>query len=212
MRRLLCHGTVEVNSKNLRGFYIWQGQGQISSEMRRMLHYARLLSSVFPCRRAAINSHEGYRRSDPFGCLRLFMLRLQMTVPNELRNILLVVAVLYLTINFQLVLTPLGGLWQDNCDPQHNSVGCKVPHQAGKVIMDEHSFHQLYYLNSFSFGVTISLLFLLLPWGNLFSITCGSLVICLVPMILLYACYFLAIQIVSPSSFKKEDRTWWPLH
>jgi hypothetical protein len=209
VRRLLVHGAVEINSKNLKGFYIWQGQGQISSEMRRVLRYARLLSSVFPNRRA-INSHEVYLKSNIVRDLAKFMLRQQMRIPNEFRSILLVVAVLYLTINFQLVLTPPGGLWQDNCDPRYNPVGCKVPHQAGKVIMDEHSFHQLYYLNTISFGVTISLLILLLPWGSLFSITYCSLV-CLVPMILLYACYFLAIQIVTPSSFKKEIVSWWPL-
>ncbi|KAE8055481.1 hypothetical protein FH972_012321 [Carpinus fangiana] len=209
VRRLLGYGEVEINSKNLKGFYIWQGQGQISSEMRRMLRYARLLSSVFPCRRAAVNSHEVYLKSNFVRDVGKFVLRLQMSIPYEFRSIILVVAVLYLTINFQLVLTPPGGLWQDDCDPKHNPAGCKVPHQAGKLIMDKHNFHLLYYLNSCSFGVTVALLFLLLPWGSLFGLS-YCFVVCL-PMILLYACYFLALQIVTPSSFKKEDRNWWPL-
>ncbi|XP_059441851.1 uncharacterized protein LOC132174175 [Corylus avellana] len=72
-----------------------------------------------------------YRVHNPF---RRHVLSLRSSLPNELRSMLLVVAVLFLTLNFQLVLTPPGGLWQDNCDPQHNSVGnCTVPHQAGKA-------------------------------------------------------------------------------
>ena len=194
VQRLLKNDEVKINSKNLGGCNFWQVQRPIRGDMRRVLRRARLLLSVFPNSRAAINSHEGYRRSYPFHCLRLFMLRLQMTVPNELRSILLVVAVLYLTINFQLVLTPPGGLWQDNCDPQQNPVGCTVPHQAGTLIMGNILFRQLYYyFNLISFSVTLTLLILLLPWSSPLSL------LFLIPMFLLVACYVLALVVVTLS-------------
>jgi hypothetical protein len=59
----------KINSKNLGGCNIWQGQMPISSEMRRVLRHARLLSRVCSDRRA-INSHEVYLKSDSIGCLR----------------------------------------------------------------------------------------------------------------------------------------------
>ncbi|XP_059441856.1 uncharacterized protein LOC132174181 [Corylus avellana] len=131
VRRLLNNVGVTINSENLEGCTIWQGQTPISSEMRRMLHRARVVLRLCPFRRAI--THEVYLRSNFVGDFRKCMLLLQIGITNELRSILLVVAVLYLTINFQLVLTPSGGLWPDNCDPQHNPIGnCTVPHQAGK--------------------------------------------------------------------------------
>jgi hypothetical protein len=188
-----------MNSKNLGGCNIWQVERPISSEMSRVLRHARLLSRVC-CDRRAMNSHEVYLISAVLRKSRMFKLAMQKGIPNELRCILLVVAVLYLTINFQLVLTPPGGLWQDNCDPdQHNPDGCTVPHQAGKLIMGEHYFHLLYKLNSISFGVTIGLLIILLPWNSLLSL------FFLIPMFLLFACYFLSIQIVTPSSFINKN-------
>ena len=202
VRLLLNIAGLKINYKNLRGCDIWQVQRPISSEMRCVLRRARLLSRVFPDRRA-INTHEVYLKSNPIGCFRLFMLRLQMKIPNELRSILFVVAVLYLTLNFELVLNPPGGLWQDNCDPQHNPVGCTAPHQAGKVIMDEQNFIPIYfYCNLSSFLATLCLLIVLLPWNNRLSF------LFLIPLILLFACYLLSLQIVIPSSFKIS---WLPL-
>ncbi|XP_059441860.1 ankyrin repeat-containing protein BDA1-like [Corylus avellana] len=133
VERLLNSDGVTINSENLEGCTIWQGQRPISREMEHMLHEAREVLRLSPSRRAI--THEVYLRYNFDRDFQTFMLRLQMRLPNELRSILLVVAVLYLTINFQLVLTPPGGLWQDNCDPQHNPVGnCTVPHQAGKLL------------------------------------------------------------------------------
>ncbi|XP_044476894.1 uncharacterized protein LOC123204354 [Mangifera indica] len=59
-------------------------------------------------------------------------------IPLETRNILLVVAVLVVTATYQAALSPPGGFWQDNSNPQpaaNNASTEPSEHQAGKMIL-----------------------------------------------------------------------------
>ncbi|XP_059448973.1 uncharacterized protein LOC132180242 [Corylus avellana] len=71
---------------------------------------------------------------------------------NDMRNMLLVVAVLLVTIAYQAILSPPGGFWQDNYIPGNNNqlnitaaAGAsdevsQPPHQVGTVTMPGHFF------------------------------------------------------------------------
>ncbi|XP_027109617.1 ankyrin repeat-containing protein BDA1-like isoform X1 [Coffea arabica] len=61
--------------------------------------------------------------------------------PNEVRNTLLVLAVLIATATYQAVLSPPGGVWQDDSLPSQgtgtNATSTK-PHKAGEAVMGTH--------------------------------------------------------------------------
>nr|XP_027113411.1 ankyrin repeat-containing protein BDA1-like isoform X1 [Coffea arabica] len=62
--------------------------------------------------------------------------------PNEVRNTLLVLAVLIATATYQAVLSPPGGVWQDDSLPSQgtgtNDTSTK-PHKAGEAVMGTHN-------------------------------------------------------------------------
>ncbi|KAK7817133.1 ankyrin repeat-containing protein bda1 [Quercus suber] len=121
VRQLLAWGYkfVYVNQKNLEGKTAWdilQGQTQVdNSEMRVMLRDAKAkpASSL-----STFNSHPNNQRPPYFSRHFVWALtsinREMRNLTEERRNILLMVAVLLATLSFQVVLTPPGGLWQDN--------------------------------------------------------------------------------------------------
>ena len=112
-------GFIHVNRTNSEGKTAWdilQGQTQVdNSEIRVMLRDAKAkpASSL-----STFNNHPNNQRLAYF--LRHFVWahtsinREMRNLTEERRNILLMVAVLLATLSFQVVLTPPGGLWQDN--------------------------------------------------------------------------------------------------
>lgn len=62
--------------------------------------------------------------------------------PNEVRNTLLVLAVLIATATYQAVLSPPGGVWQDDSLPSQGAgtVATSIkPHKAGEAVMGTHN-------------------------------------------------------------------------
>ena len=84
---------------------------------------------------------------------------------NDDRNALLVVAALLITITYQVVITPPGGLWQDDCRPEVNN-GCSSPHYAGTAIG---ALNNIATINYFTFTLSAIMTFLLLPKGYIIS-------------------------------------------
>jgi hypothetical protein len=160
-----------ANLKNLEGFtpldIAVDRQTQVDNqEMRNML-----------CRAGAKRasslpkfSWEDYFRSPIPINEKLFtwFFRQRMLLSNELRNMLLVVSVLLITVAYQIVLSPPGGFWQDN---QFNTTAAtnasrevsQPPHRAGTVIMGRPFFHLLVVINSLSFYIPLVLMVLVLP-------------------------------------------------
>ncbi|KAJ9147638.1 hypothetical protein P3X46_029775 [Hevea brasiliensis] len=87
---------------------------------------------------------------------------------SDVRDIILVVAVLIATATYQAVLSPPGGFWGDNYDPPGNTTNASVidgqqkPHRAGTIIMDgwESSYFAL--LNSAAFCASVSTIIILM--------------------------------------------------
>jgi len=172
VRRLLdCR--VPVNRKNLEGFTaldIAQGQTQVENqEIRDMLcrAFSSTASSLpwFPYL-------SDYLRS-PLPIYEKFVvrfLRQRTLLPNDFRNMVLVVAVLLVTIAYQAILSTPGGFWQDNqfnitaATSARNEVS-QVPHRVGTVTMARQFFPLLVAVNTLTFYIPLLLMILVLPHG-----------------------------------------------
>jgi len=175
---------VPVNLKNLEGFTaldIAQGQTQVDNQgVRNMLRRAGAFSaSSLP----KIASFADYLRSPVPVNEKLFIcfFRQRTLMSNDMRNMLLVVAVLLVTVAYQAVLSPPGGFWQDNYIPGTNNqyftisaattaarnheVSRQVPHRVGTVTMARHFFHLLLGINTLTFYIPLLLIILVLPPG-----------------------------------------------
>ena len=108
---------VDVNVKNLEGKTardILQGseQTQVGRKIKVMLHRAKALkASSLP----KVTSYADYLRPKVSRCeqFRICRTREQHTISDERRNVLLVVATLLMTVTYQGILSPPGGLWQE---------------------------------------------------------------------------------------------------
>jgi hypothetical protein len=179
--RWLLDCRVLVNLKNLEGFTaldIVEEQTQVDNqEMRKMLCRAGALStSSLP----KVASFADYLRSPiPINeKLYICFFRQRMLMSNDMRNMLLVVAVLLVTVAYQAVLSPPGGFWQDNYIPgtntqlnitattgTRNGASQVVPHRVGTVTMARHFFHLLLGINTLTFYIPLLLIILVLPPG-----------------------------------------------
>jgi hypothetical protein len=107
--------------------------------------------------------------------LFIYFFRGKMLMSNDMRNMLLVVAVLLVTIAYQVVLSPPGGFWQDNFIPRTNNQFNitaatsatnevnQVPHRVGTVTMARHFFHLLVAINTLTFYIPLFLIVIVLP-------------------------------------------------
>jgi hypothetical protein len=175
---------VPVNLKNSEGFTaldIAQGQTQVDNQgVRNMLRRAGALSASSLPKTA---SFADYLRSPVPINEKLFIcfFRQRTLMSNDMRNMLLVVAVLLVTVAYQAVLSPPGGFWQDNYIPGTNNqyftisaattaarnheVSRQVPHRVGTVTMARHFFHLLLGINTLTFYIPLLLIILVLPPG-----------------------------------------------
>ena len=199
VRELLNCG-VNLNARNLEGDTvqdILQKRGHVNnSEIRDMLHYAGVLSyscSFLP----NVNCYEYrirkpivlfYERSRILRNSVLFVARLRLLIEtaregsrlsNDDRNVVLVVAALLITITYQVVLSPPGGIWQDQLittapssnspGPAHAPASVLIWHYAGTAIAQSTglraSFHKVAMINYFTFTLSAIMTFLLLPSG-----------------------------------------------
>ena len=122
MRQLLYSG-VDVNIKNLEGrtagdilaqqtqvenseikVMLWRAGALSSSSIPQVYYYAQYLWTIF----------SRLEKS------RLHFISEWIEISDDRRNVLLVVATLLLTVTYQGVLSPPGGLWQDDQIPGTN--------------------------------------------------------------------------------------------
>ena len=123
MRHLLAWGYkfVDVNHKNLEGETAWdilqQGQTQVQNgEIRNMLRRVKAKSGS-SLSTIKFNRYEKYQRLPVSSCFQFLKTDFKREIrklSEERRSLLLVVAVLLVTVSYQAVLSPPGGLWQDN--------------------------------------------------------------------------------------------------
>ena len=91
------------------------------------------------------------------------------TLSDERRNMLLVVAVLLVTVTYQAILSPPGGLWQD--DSRSNTTEARNSHTAGTTIRSLRvAFYFFLVFNTLIFAVSNSMVIILLPEGCIWTL------------------------------------------
>ncbi|KAL4601426.1 hypothetical protein ACB092_11G272400 [Castanea dentata] len=129
VKHLLAWGYkfVDVNHKNLEGETAWdilQGKTQVENrEIRDMLRRARAKSGSSL---STSNRYAKYQRLPVSSCFQFLKTDFKRDIrklSEERRSLLLVVAVLLVTVSYQAVLSPPGGLWQDNSMCNTTEVG-----------------------------------------------------------------------------------------
>ena len=89
-------------------------------------------------------------------------------ISNDDRNALLVVAALLITITYQVVITPPGGLWQETkYSGTNNDSSSDLPHWAGTAVAQKpfSNFEIVATINYITFTLSAIMTFLLLPRG-----------------------------------------------
>ena len=168
VRELLNCG-VNLNARNLKDH-----TAQVNSEIRDMLSYAGALScscSFLPkvnCYEYCIRKPKVllYERSRILRKTVLFLERLRLLIKtaregsrisNDDRNALLVVAALLITVTYQVVITPPGGISQDETGPFAGT--------AIALLSDYPHFDIVATINYITFTLSAIMTFLLLPSG-----------------------------------------------
>ena len=156
---------IPLNVKNLEGNTAWdilQEQTEVGNrELRDMLHCARALSgSSLP----TVTSYAHYLRQPKSICRETFrtdFARVLKNISDEKRNALLVIGALLVTVTYQAVLSPPGGLWPDD---QSSDI---APHKAGTAIgMRGWPFQLFLIFNSVTFVFSNAIILLLAPFSG----------------------------------------------
>ncbi|GKU87086.1 hypothetical protein SLEP1_g1537 [Rubroshorea leprosula] len=155
--------------------------------------------------------------------LRRTMVRQNNMISSDMRNAMLVVAVLILTATYQTCLSPPGGVWQGNLgdNDSGNSTSTEpatpssLPNlrnrqfslpsfqatnatnatesKVGLSVMTTPNFIYLYLINTATFLTTTSVVFLLLPNNTINLLT--------LPVMLFILCYLLSMMYLAPFPF-----------
>ncbi|XP_044476343.1 ankyrin repeat-containing protein BDA1-like [Mangifera indica] len=168
-------GVNERNSKGLTAlemFNHYQCQGLVNAEVGDILRATE-----------AITASQLHRPSQESSLVEKFSQKIRFIsglgnrgvdeIPLETRNILLVVAVLVATATYQAALSPPGGFWQDNSNPQpaaNNASTEPSEHHAGKMILRSRGQSIFLAANSLAFFTSlckISALAVGLPFENM---------------------------------------------
>nr|XP_023894193.1 ankyrin repeat-containing protein BDA1-like [Quercus suber] len=138
---------------------------------------------------------------------RLHFINEWIEISDDRRNVLLVVATLLLTVTYQGVLSPPGGLWQDDHSPGANQTNTTFPairkfnssapleNEAGTPIgLRNFPFWVFLSLNSLTFMLSYSTILLLIPTQHIYRIVRLSL-------ISLSICYIVSLTVIIPTRF-----------
>ncbi|KAB1215044.1 hypothetical protein CJ030_MR4G018824 [Morella rubra] len=125
-------------------------------------------------------------------CNRLMARHVEVgNLKSEVQNALLVVGALLATVTYQAVLSPPGGVWQDDSTSTLQQTTTAAPvHQHGKVMMGNSTSYIFFILNSLIFHSGFFLLVLLLPRPSVIS--WGFITL----LSFLLVCYFVSTSII----------------
>ncbi|KAM3693091.1 hypothetical protein ACJW30_08G138900 [Castanea mollissima] len=186
---ILAQQTQVENSK-IKGM-LWRAGALPSSSISRVSYYAQYLWNIFSRLEKA----------------RLHFNSEWIEISDDRRNVLLVVATLLLTVTYQGVLSPPGGLWQDDQSPGANQTSTTFPairkfnssapleNEAGTPIgLRNFPFWVFLSLNSLTFMLSYSTILLLIPTQHIYRIVRLSL-------ISLSICYIVSLTVIIPTRF-----------
>ncbi|KAJ7969021.1 Ankyrin repeat protein, partial [Quillaja saponaria] len=181
--RLLIKSIIDLNAKNMEGWTaldIADNQTQVDNkEIKDMLSGAGALgSSSLP----AVTTLADKLKSDITFNERIAVsiIRNRKNTSNGTRNALLVVAVLIATTTYQAVLSPPGGISQDD------------QASKGKVVMDTVTFLGFWFFNTTALLASTAVIYLLLPSGGISKLLFA-------PLYLFSYCYLWSMAFISPN-------------
>ena len=197
---LLLNCGVDINVKNSQNMTAAEmlGGQTAHKKIKDMLWSAGAFSP--PLRSSCVD----YLKSaiSPIEKMIIYHRRQHTKITNDMRNALLVVAVLIVAVTYQAVLSPPGGVWQDNSNPitidnqfdttASTSNVITSPHKAGTLVMGTLNAAIFVLANSVTFYLSIAIVFFLIPidpTSGMVSITLGYLSIC----------YLASMAAISPS-------------
>ncbi|XP_044476677.1 ankyrin repeat-containing protein BDA1-like [Mangifera indica] len=177
----LLIGYLKVNIKNSKGltaldvFYLRQYQGLVDAAVGNILLAAKaktasqlILPSLRDSKKTLLAEYFYGGLTCPGKILKRFSLGYRRVdqVPLEVRNVLLVVAILIATATYQAALSPPGGYWQDdgNLQPAANNTGISnttstifntEQHAAGEMIRQSFGQFQFLIYNSLAFFTSV---------------------------------------------------------
>ncbi|GLT51989.1 hypothetical protein SLA2020_253570 [Shorea laevis] len=121
-------------------------------------------------------------------------------ISSDMRNAMLVVAVLILTTTYQACLNPPGGVWQGHNDSirhpkkiigfKSNSNSSSSSDEVGVSVMPYGDFAYFYFINTVTFLATTRVVFFLLPDETINLLT--------LPVLLFILCYLLSMIYLAP--------------
>ena len=203
--RLLLDSGVDINAKNLEDHTAGdilvkrqQVENSISSmEMTEMLQSAEVTKCARYLRSVVLSLEER----------RLLQVDRWAKISDERRNVLLVVATLLMTVNYQGLLSPPGGLWQDDYNPWSNLPNATIPdyrhfnetapylpNMAGTAIGARHEVFWVFLItNTVTFMLSYAIVLLMIPSGYIIlRAALGSLSLCYIAsMTIIFPIYFL---------------------
>ncbi|XVF83504.1 hypothetical protein PTKIN_Ptkin16aG0493800 [Pterospermum kingtungense] len=199
---LLLQRRIDKNAKNLEGLTALdilqlRNQGQVNNrETTTMLAKAGGLtgSSLSSLSKLRKNAHYFQSRITYGEKLAINFARERKNMSSDMRNALLVVAVLIITATFQASLSPPGGVWQG--DSNNPSSGSPVP---GTTVMKPKMFRLFVTYNTITLWSTLLLITYLLPSGF-------PSYLLLIPLSVLGICYILSMNVLS------ANPDWFPMN
>ncbi|XVF83512.1 hypothetical protein PTKIN_Ptkin16aG0494500 [Pterospermum kingtungense] len=151
-------------------------------------------SSLFSLSKLRKNAHYFQSRITYGEKLAINFARERKNMSSDMRNALLVVAVLIITATFQASLSPPGGVWQG--DSNNPSSGSPVP---GTTVMKPKMFRLFMTYNTITLWSTLLLITYLLPSGF-------PSYLLLIPLSVLGICYILSMNALS------ANPDWFPMN
>ncbi|XP_075636138.1 ankyrin repeat-containing protein BDA1-like [Castanea sativa] len=207
VRRLLLYSGVNIFAKNSEGKTagdILAQQNQIENREIKLM-----LQRVGALRAPSLPKVTFYARHlwSMFSSLektRMHCIGEWTQISDDRRNMLLVVATLLMTVTYQGVLSPPGGLWQDDYLPEPNTTlpairkfnsSAPIPNEAGTPIdLRNFPFWVFLSLNSLTFMLSYSTILLLIPKQRIYQIVRLSL-------LSLSVCYIVSLTVIIPTRF-----------
>ena len=191
--RLLLDSGVDINAKNLMGDtagdILVKRQGEEVEYSRSSMEISEMLQ------RAEVTKCARYLRSIVLSLeeRRLLQVDKWAKISDDRRNVVLVVATLLMTVTYQGLLSPPGGLWQDDHIPGSNLPNATIPDYryfnktapylpniAGTAIGARFYFFWVFLLtNTLTFMLSYTIVLLIIPSGYvILRAALGSLSLC----------------------------------